>query len=125
MSTKKNVYSSLKTKLKMKFIGNEEELSDITKQNDDNNNVIEYKIIIVGSNLTGKTSFCNRFILDQFDLEIEPSTETTCYIKTIILFEKEIKLYLLDIETIPITPLTESEEKELYNDINGIILIFN
>ena len=110
-----------KQKYGFKIITTEEELDDINKKD----NIKEYKIVIVGNNLTGKTSFCRRFVLNDFDLEIKPSRDTDCYLKTIILFDKEIKIYLLDVETIPITPLDEKEEYELYKDINGIIAIYD
>ena len=110
-----------KQKYGFKIITTEEELDDINNKD----NIKEYKIVIVGNNLTGKTSFCRRFVLNDFDLEIKPSRDTDCYLKTIILFDKEIKIYLLDVETIPITPLDEKEEYELYKDINGIIAIYD
>ena len=95
-----------KQKYGFKIITTEEELDDINKKDI----IKEYKIVIIGNNLTGKTSFCRRFVLNDFDLEIKPSRDTDCYLKTIILFDKEIKIYLLDVETIPITPLDEKEE---------------
>ena len=110
-----------KQKYGFKIITTEEELDDINKKDI----IKEYKIVIIGNNLTGKTSFCRRFVLNDFDLEIKPSRDTDCYLKTIILFDKEIKIYLLDVETIPITPLDEKEEYELYKDINGIIVIYD
>lgn len=87
------------------------------------NNIFEYKIIVIGDSLTGKTSFCNRFVKNEFDLEIRPSKETNCYIKTIYLFDKEIKIYLLDIETNPL-PI-EGYEEQIYKDVSGIIIIYD
>ena len=109
-----------KKKYGFKIITTEDELDDINKDN-----IKEYKLVIVGNALTGKTSFCRRFALNDFDLEIKSSRETDCYLKTIILFDREIKIYLLDVEAIPITPLDEKEEYELYKDINGIIAIYD
>ena len=119
----KNKNTNLK-KYGVRIIGREEELLEIGK-NKGKNKDIEYKIIVIGDNLTGKTSFCNRFALNKFDLEEQPSTEINCYVKTIILFEKEIKIFLLDIETVPISPLDEEEEEEIYKDINGIIVLYD
>jgi len=110
-----------KKKYGFKIIATEDELDDINKKD----NIKEYKLVIVGNALTGKTSFCRRFALNDFDLEIKPSREINCYLKTIILFDREIKIYLLDVEAIPITPLDEKEEYELYKDINGIIGIYD
>ena len=113
-----------KRKFGLKIISSEEELSELN-QNDDNKDILEYKILIIGNNLTGKTSFCQRFVNNTFDLEIKSSTEANCYLKTILLFDKEIKIYLLDIETVPISALEEDEEYELYKDPNGIVIIYD
>ena len=119
MSKNPKVYSSLKD-IDLKFIGEgESDLKDSNKQN----NILEYKIIVVGDNLTGKTSFCNRFVLNEFDLEIRPSKETNCYIKTITLFDKEIKVYLLDLETNPL-PI-EGYEEQIYKNVNGILVMYD
>ena len=119
-----SIYLKLKNELNMKFIAVEEELTEM-KKNNGITNALEYKILIIGDNLTGKTSFCNRFVFNDFDLELKPSTDTNCYLKSIILFDKELKIYLLDVESIPISPLNEKEEKELYGDIDGIIIIYD
>ena len=113
-----------KRKYDLKIISSEEELSELN-QNNDNKEILEYKILIIGNNLTGKTSFCQRFVNNTFDLEIKSSTETNCYLKTILLFDKEIKIYLLDIETVPVSALEEDEEYELYKDPNGIVIIYD
>ena len=113
-----------KKKYGVKIISSEEELLELN-ENDNNKDILEYKILIIGNNLTGKTSFCQRFTKNTFDLEINPSIETNCYLKTILLFDKEIKIFLLDIETIPISALDEEEEYELYKEANGIIIIYD
>ena len=120
MSKNYKVYSSLKN-IFLKFIADEEELSDINNSSKPKN-VLEYKIIVIGDSLTGKTSFCNRFVGNEFDLEIKPSKETSCYIKTITLFDKEIKIYLLDVET---HPLPIEEDEQIYKDVNGIIVLYD
>ena len=126
MSINNKIYNSIKNKLDLQIIADTGELSDL-KNLPNNNDILEYKILIVGDNLSGKTSFCNRFALDEFDLEIKPSKRTTCYLKTISLFNKEIKIYLLDIEKIPfsLSLMTPEEEIELYKDVNGIIIIYD
>ena len=113
-----------KRKYGLKIISSEEELSELNL-NEDNKDILEYKILVIGNNLTGKTSFCQRFVNNTFDLEIKSSTETNCFLKTILLFDKEIKIYLLDIETVPVSALEEDEEYELYKDPNGIVIIYD
>ena len=120
MTENYKVYSSLNN-ICLKFVADEEELSDIKNSNKPNN-VLEYKIIVIGDSLTGKTSFCNRFARNEFDLEIKPSKETVCYIKTIKLLDKEIKIYLLDVET---HPLPIEDDEQIYKDVNGIIIIYD
>ena len=113
-----------KKKYGVKIISSEEELLELN-ENDNNKDILEYKILIIGNNLTGKTSFCQRFVKNTFDLEVNPSIETNCYLKTILLFDKEIKIFLLDIETVPISALDEEEEYELYKEANGFIIIYD
>ena len=120
MAENYKVYSSLKN-ISLKFVADEEELSDF-KSSNKQKDILEYKIIVIGDSLTGKTSFCNRFIRDEFDLEIKPSKETVCYIKTVKLFDKEIKIYLLDVESHPL-PIEDNEQ--IYKDVNGIIVIYD
>jgi len=120
MAENYKVYSSLKS-IFLKFIADEDELSDMNNTNKPKN-VLEYKIIVIGDSLTGKTSFCNRFFRDEFDLEIKPSKETICYIKTVTLFDKKIKIYLLDVET---HPLPIEEDEQIYKDVNGIIVLYD
>ena len=67
-------------------------------------------------------SFCNRICRNTFDLEIKSSVETTCFVKTLFLFDEEIKLFLFDVKA---NSMDEDEEKELYKDINGIIAIYD
>ena len=117
--------SSLKRKYGLKIQAKEEELSDIDKSGNNQNEILEYKILVIGDNLTGKTSFCRKFALNEFDLEIKPSIETNCFLRTVQLFDKEIKVYLLDIETIPFSPMDKEEEFELYKDSKGIIVIYD
>ena len=120
-----NHHSLLKQKYGLKIIATEEELSEIEKGESNQNEIIEYKILVIGDNFSGKTSFCRRFALNEFDLEIKKSIETNCFLKTVQLLDKEIKIYLLDIETIPFAPLDKEEEYELYKDSKGIIVIFD
>ncbi len=121
MSVKNKIYKSLTEKLHLKIISNEEEISEL-KKSPPTDKIISYKILIIGTDSVGKTSFCNRISRDAFDLEIKSSIETTCFLKTLTLFEEEIKLFLIDLKT---NSLDEDDEKELYKDIDGIITLYD
>ena len=119
-----NIYTSITKKLKIKLIAQSEELSDLEKQlasNTNSPNVIEYKILIVGEHLSGKTSFCLRFALNEFNLEIKSSVQTECYLKTMQLFDKEIKVYLIDVEVNSF----KHPQEELFRDVKGAIIIYD
>ena len=115
------IYKSLKEKLNLKIISSEEEISEL-KKTPPLDKTICYKILIIGANSVGKTSFCNRISRNAFDLEIKSSVETTCFLKTLTLFDEEIKLFLLDIKE---NSMDEEEIKELYKNIDGIIAIYD
>ena len=116
-----SIYDSITKKLKLKIISQKEELSDLnTKSKKNNNEIIEYKILIVGDRYTGKTSFCLRFALNEFNLEIISSNQSECYLKTILLLDKEIKVYLLDV----INSINNLKE-EVIKDVKGVIAIYD
>ena len=123
MSTlpKNKIYKSLTEKLNIKIISNEEELSEI-KNNHPTEEEICYKILVIGTKLVGKTSFCERISRNAFDLELKPSNETSCYIRTLTLFDEDIKLFLFDIKE---NSLDVDEENEIYKGIDGIIALYD
>ena len=123
MSTlpKNKIYKSLTEKLNIKMISNEDELSEI-KDKHPTEEEICYKILVIGAKSVGKTSFCERISRNTFDLELKPSNETSCYIRTLTLFDEDIKLFLFDIKE---TSLDVDEEKEIYKDIDGIIALYD
>ena len=89
--------------------------------NNKSNNIIEYKILVIGERLTGKSSICLRFCLNEFNLEIKPSSNTECYLKTLLLFDKEIKLYLVDMDISNVN----NQKEGLFKDVSGLLLIFD
>ena len=93
---KYSIYESITKKLKLKINCQKEELLDL-KSKKNNNEIIEYKILIIGDRFTGKTSFCQRFALNEFNLEIKSTSQSECYLKTILLLNKEIRVYLIDV----------------------------
>lgn len=129
------IRQSIEKILKLKIIAQPEELSNNQNQNisvnnnNENNNkndrnikeVLEYKILIIGEHLTGKTSFCLRFALNEFNLEIKSSSQSECFLKTMLLFDKEIKVYLIDVAVNSLNHLRE----EVIKDVKGIIIIYD
>ena len=115
-----SIYESITKKLNLKIICQKEELSDLKLMKNKNNKIIEYKILILGDRFTGKTSFCLRFALNEFNLEIKSSTQSECYLKSILLLDKEIKVYLIDV----INSLNNLSE-ELLKNVNGVIVLYD
>ena len=118
---KNKIYKSLTEKLNIKIISNDDELLEI-KDKHPTEEEICYKILVIGTKLVGKTSFCERIARNTFDLELKPSNETSCYIRTLTLFDEDIKLFLFDIKE---NSLDVDEEKEIYKDIDGIIALYD
>jgi small GTP-binding protein len=120
---KYSIYESITKKLKLKIISQQEELSDLKQKNKNKNNdneIMEYKLLIIGDKFTGKTSFCLRFALNEFNLEIKSSEQSKCYLKTILLLDKEIKVYLIDV----INSMNNLNE-ELLKEVKGVIAIYD
>ena len=117
---KYSIYESITKKLKLKIISQKEEKEDFNKNKKKNNEIMEYKLLIIGDRFTGKTSFCLRFALNEFNLEIKSSNQSECYLKTILLLDKEIKVYLIDV----INSINNLNE-ELLKNVKGVIAIYD
>lgn len=121
------IYKSIVREFKIKIISNiEETLSiekEIRKQSLFNKyNVIEYKFLVIGEHYSGKTSFCLKFAKNKFNLEEKSSTQIECYLKTLILFGKEIKVYLIDFNE---DLLDKNISNNFYSDIKGVFALFD
>ena len=114
---KYSLYDSIIKKLKLKIICQKEEKLDFQQNKSE---ILEYKILIIGDHFTGKTSFCLRFALNEFNLDIESSKQTECYLKTILLLNKEIKVYLIDVIN-----SNNCLNEELLKDVKGVIAIYD
>lgn len=128
-SEKYKTYISIIKDLNLKVISKPEETLSIEKERKKQslfckNNVLEYKFLVIGDNLSGKTSFCLKFAKNEFNLEIKPSKEIQCYLKTLVLFDKEIKVYLIDINDNLINN-NKNLNNLLYNDIKGVFAIYD
>ena len=123
------VYSSILKDLKLKIISKPEETLSIEKARRkqslfQKNNILEYKFLVIGDNLSGKTSFCLKFAQNKFNLETKPSTEINCYLKTLVLFDKEIKIYLIDIND-NLMNNYKNIHNILYNNIKGVFALYD
>lgn len=88
---------------------------------EDNKEVSEYKILVLGDKAVGKSSLINSFCVNEFSLEIKPSQNCECYVKIIKLFEQTIKLYIID----TVESVLSSERKELYDDVKGVVVLYD
>ena len=128
-SEKYPIYISILKDLKIKIIGKPEETLSIEKERRkqslfSKNNVIEYKFLVIGDNLSGKTSFCEKFAKNKFNLEIKPSTEINCYLKSLVLFDKEIKIYLIDVNE-NLLNNNKNLNNFFYSNIKGVFAIYD
>lgn len=108
-----SLYDKISQKISMKFP--KEETTALTEL------FAEYKILIIGDSQVGKTSICNRLTLNEFNLEIKPTTRSECYTKTIKLFDQLIQLYFIDTDE----QTYKTQKDSLYKDVNGVIIVYN
>ena len=121
------IYKSIIKELKLKIISIPEETLSIEKEIRkqslfSKNNVIEFKFFVIGDHYSGKTSFCVKFTKNKFNLETKPSTQIECYLKTLILFGKELKIYLIDLNE---DLLNKNIPNNFYNDIKGVFALYD
>ena len=83
----------------------------------------KYTILIVGDKQSGKSSFFNRFIYNEFNLEIKPNNNITTGIKKIKFFEETINIELIDVNNMN-SPKTNPK---FYEDLNisGIFILYD
>ena len=116
---KHSLYESIKKVLKLEIISQKED--NELKKEKNNFQKLEYKILIMGAHNSGKTSFCLRCALNEFDLEIKSSKESKCYLKNISLFDEEIKVYLIDAFSLKRNTIY----LELLKDTKGVIIMYD
>ena len=103
-------------KITIKYL-DEDEIAQI-----DTEKIIEYKVLVVGDHLVGKSSLCLRFSKNEFNLEIKPTKENECYVKILKLFDITIKLYLID-TTNDLKKMIKNNN--LFEDVKGIIVVYD
>ena len=125
---KYRIYKSIIKDLKLKIISKPEETLSIEKELRKQSlfnkyNVIEYKFLVIGDHFSGKTSFCLKFAKNKFNLETKPSTQIECYLKTFILFGKELKIYLIDFNEDLLNK--KNIPNNFYSDIKGVFALYD
>ena len=93
--------------------------SDDDGLNDEN--VLEYKILILGEKMVGKSSICSRFSQNEFNLEIKPSTQTECYPKTVKLLDQYIRVYLIDVSS----DTLKNPKSFIFSDVKGALIVYD
>ena len=91
------------------------------EEDNKNDDYLEYKILVLGERMVGKSSICSRFAMNEFNLEIKPSTQCECYPKTIKLFDQLIKVYLIDVSSDSL----KNPKSYLYTDVKGALLVYD
>ena len=83
----------------------------------------KYTILIVGENQSGKSSFFNRFIYNEFNLEIKPNNDITTGIKKIKFFEETLNIELIDVDNMN----SPKKNPKFYEDlnINGVFVLYD
>ena len=110
-----NLFNKLGKWLKHKIISD-------TFEYDKDQNVIEYKILVLGERQVGKSSICTRFTQNEFNLEIKPTTQCECFSRTVRVGDQIIKVYLIDIEE---NIVRNGDRAQLYSDVKGALIVYD
>jgi small GTP-binding protein len=107
-----NSLDSLGKWIKLKFVNENEKLDE---------NVLNYKILVLGEPGVGKSSICMRFCKNEFNLEIKQTESCECYTKNLKLFENKIKLFIVDIDQ----NIMNSDRSHIYSEVKGALIIYD
>lgn len=88
---------------------------------EDESNILEYKILVVGERTVGKSSYCKKFTDNEFSLEIKSTTKNECYVKKIKIQEQIIKVYVIDIDV----NVMCNDHSFLYSDLTAAICLYD
>ena len=84
-------------------------------------NALEYRFLVIGDRLVGKTSFINKAINDSFNLEIEPTKETECYNMELKFGFNTINIYLIDVSTAELS----KNHGYIFRNVNGAFVLYD
>jgi small GTP-binding protein len=108
-----NLFNKLSKWVKMKI--------DSYNDHEKHPNLLEYKILILGERSVGKSSIISRFAMNEFNLEIKPTTQSECYTKIVKMGEQMIKIYLIDADETVLT----NDRSPLYADAKGALIVYD
>ena len=84
-------------------------------------NALEYRFLVIGDRLVGKTSFINKAINDSFNLEIEPTKETECYNMELKFGFNTINIFLIDVSTAELS----KNHGYIFRNVNGAFVLYD
>ena len=84
-------------------------------------NVLEFKFLILGDKEVGKTSFINKAVNDTFDLEINSTQEIENYDMELKLGFNKIGVKLIDVATSELS----KNHGYIYHNINGAFILYD
>lgn len=99
-----------------------EKYSVILNEFSSKNKETPYKIFVMGEEGVGKTSFCNRYINNQFNLEIKPSlSQSKEHHFNKKLFEDIVLINLVDVSS----NILSSEHVNFYSNAKGAFILYD
>ena len=90
-------------------------------ENSNNQNIKEYKLLVLGEKGVGKTSLCNRFLKNEFNLEVKQTAQSDCSRKELYLLDLIIHLYIIDTSE----NILSNDRSHLYGNVNGALILYD
>jgi small GTP-binding protein len=110
-----NLFNKLGKWIKHKLISDSSDM-------DKDPNILEYKILVLGDKSVGKSSICTRFAINEFNLEIKPTTQFECYTRAVKIIDQIIKIYLIDIDE---NLMSKGDRTHIYADVKGAVIVYD
>lgn len=81
----------------------------------------EYKLLVLGDKGVGKTSLCNRFLKNEFNLEVKPTSQSECFMKELLIQEQIIHLFIIDVNE----AILSQDRSHFYSNVNGALVLYD
>jgi small GTP-binding protein len=81
----------------------------------------DYKLLVLGDKGVGKTSLCNRFLKNEFNLEVKPTSQSDCFMKELYLLEQVVHLYIIDVNE----NILSQDRSHFYSNVNGAMILYD